>query len=115
MDTASAFARGNSSRGKEEMVFDWCKAATLIKESGCKTASAGLSEDWEWTGGQIFDEGKPYSEDYIFLASTWATPELELDGEIIPCFKMQSEIPNWGSGTKWPKEAIKILNKENKC
>ena len=33
------------------MVFDWNKAAQIIKERGATNASAGLSGDWEYTGG----------------------------------------------------------------
>jgi hypothetical protein len=112
MDTMQAFARGAASRGKELMVFDWDKAATLIKEKGVKEASAGLCGDWEWTGGPILADGKPVPREdtYTYLASTWATPELELDGEdLIDCYKMQSETDDWDEDTYWPESALKIL------
>ena len=91
MDTMKAFGMGDTNRGKEEMVFDWIRAAEIIKEKGAKTASAGLQGDWEYTGGEIFSEGKPIPEEdtYVYLASTWATPELDIEGEIIPCYKMK--------------------------
>lgn len=122
MDTAQAFMMGEINRGKELKVFDWLKAAEIIKERGAKEASAGLSGDWEYTGGEIFAKGKPVdsADTYTFLASTWATPELEVDGEIINCYMMESEMLNlhdkgiikdmWGSGTYWPQEALDILN-----
>lgn len=93
------------------MVFDWVQAAQIIKERGAKTASAGLSGDWEWTGGKILADGKPIPKDetYTYLASTWAPPELEVDGEIIDCYRMASETPGWGSDTYWPDEALAIL------
>lgn len=111
MDTMTAFAMGEVNRGKELMVFDWEKAARLIKERNAREASAGLSGDWEYTGGDILQDGKPIprEETYTYLASTWATPELEIDGEIIPCYRMQSETPNWDSDTFWPEEARNIL------
>ena len=109
MDSSIAFAMGQANRGKELMVFDWDKAAKRIKETGCTTASAGLSGDWEWTGGEIFTEGRPNLEDYTYLASTWATPELEIDGETEDCFRMQSATPGWDANTKWPESAIQIL------
>lgn len=115
MNTMMAFAMGEANRHKELMVFDWDKAARLIKESGCTEASAGLRGDWEWTGGVIFEYGKPTSEHYTFLASTWAKPELDIDGGgIHECYKMQSETPGWDSETKWPESAIKILNSAEK-
>jgi len=112
METMKAFMIGEANKGKELMVFDWNKAAKLIKEKNAKNASAELQSDWEYTGGEIFTDGKPNMDDYTYLASTWATPEIEIDGEIQDCFIMQSESPNgeWDSDTKWPKSAIKILN-----
>ena len=124
MNTAQAFMMGEINRGKELMVFDWLKAAEIIKKSGVKEASAGLSGDWEYTGGEIFANGKPVDEKdtYTFLSSTWATPELEVDGEIIECYMMQLEMLDlhergiiaglWGAETYWPQEALDILNGE---
>lgn len=112
MDNAIAFKMGEANRHKELMVFDWDKAAKLIKESDAQYACAGLRSDWEWTGGVIFNENKPVFDDDTYLASTWAVPELELNGEIIECYKMQSETPNWDSDTKWPESALNILKEE---
>ena len=112
MDSFSAFAMGEANRGKEEMVFDWDRAAEIIKERNAQTASAGLSGDWEWTGGEILRGGAPVPKDetYTYLASTWATPELEVDGEVIDCFKMESETPGWNSDTYWPESALAKLS-----
>ena len=109
MDTLKAFAMGEANRGKEQMVFDWDKAAKRITEVHPESASAGLRGDWEWTGGEIYRDGEPVRSEYTYLASTWATPELEMDGDVEPCYRMQSEVPNWDSGTKWPDSALKIL------
>ena len=109
MDTMEAFAMGNANRNKELMVFDWHKATKLIKERNATEASAGLSGDWEWTGGNIFSDGKPDTESYTYLASTWATPEIEIDGEVIDCFIMQNESHGWGCDTKWPESALALL------
>lgn len=111
MDSFSAFARGEASRDKPLMVFDWHKAAKLIKENKPKTASAGLESDWEWTGGEIYSNGEIIMSDYTYLSSTWATPQLDMDGEITPCWLYQNDCPeNWDSGTKWPESAQQILN-----
>lgn len=109
MDTMSAFAMGEANRDKPVKVFDWDKAAQIIKDRGCKNASAGLRGDWEYTGGDILEDGAIPNYHYTYLASTWATPELEVDGEIIDCYKMQSETEGWDSGTFWPESARKIL------
>ena len=110
MNTLDAFAMGEANRGKELMVFDWDKAARIIKERKAESAAAGLRGDWEYTGGVIFEDGKPCKDDYTYLASTWAAPELSVDGDVIPCYNMQSEVPRWGYNTKWPKSALDILN-----
>lgn len=110
MDSLAAFARGLANRGRPLMVFDWDKAAQLIRERKACHASAGLSGDWGATGGDILRDGKPYSDDYIYLASTWATPELEIDDWRVDCYRMQSDTPGWNEKTSWPQSALDILN-----
>ena len=112
MRTEQAFRKGVENQGKESMVFDWIKAAKLIKKASCQYAEAGLQSDWEWTGGTIFEDGKPMPKDdtYTYLASTWAIPEIEINGVKSDCFKMASELPGWDAKTYWPKEALEILN-----
>lgn len=111
MDTIEAFAKGSANRYSPLMVFDWIKAATIIKENPSKPAAAGLSGDWEYTGGAIYRDGKPVpqEETYTYLASTWAVPELHFDDRMIECYKMQTDTPQWGPDTYWPKEALEIL------
>jgi len=113
MDSMLAVAMGEANRGEALMVFDWDKAARIIKQRGATSASAGLSGDWEYTGGEIFSAGKPNTVGYTYLASTWATPELNIDGDIIDCFIMESEVPEeWGKDfpeIKWPESALKEL------
>lgn len=114
MDTISAFKKGMASFGKEAMVFDWDKAATLIIEHKGKHVSAGLHDDWEYTGGEILKDGRmiPQEDTYTYLASTWATPEINIDGIIYECYKMESEVPEWDSDTYWPEEARnKLISK----
>ena len=94
-------------------VFDWDKAARIIKEQGITEADAGLSEDFGNTGGTILENGKPIIESYTYLASTWATPVLvtsDLDDGLteIPCYIMQSQT-EWNAKTKWPQSALNIL------
>lgn len=116
MDTASAFVYGSIYRDSPSRVFDWVKAASLIRDryivGNLKVASAGLRDDWEYTGGEIFKDGSlvPEEETYTFLASTWAIPELSLDGDIFECWVWKKDSPGWGSDTYWPEEALKILN-----
>lgn len=111
MDSFSAFARGMANRGREERVFDWDKAARLMFEHKAENADAGLEEDWSCTGGPILRDGIPVprSDTYTYLASTWATPTLTIDGETHECWRMKSDTPGWGSDTYWPESALAIL------
>lgn len=112
MNSIAAFAMGEATRGNEQKVFDWDKAARLIKERKPEYADAFLAMDREWTGGCIYEDGEPFYNAYTYLASTWAIPTIDMDGEEIPCYKMQHEVPDWNSDTKWPESALKILKEE---
>jgi hypothetical protein len=114
MDTFSAMLLAQASRGNEMKVFDWAKAARRIKEVKPLRAEAGLSGDWEYTGGIIYQNGAPIPKDqtYTYLASTWATPQLEMDGETESCYVMMSQANGWDESTYWPQEALDILNND---
>lgn len=110
-----AFANGEANRSKELMVFDWGKAVDLINENRYKNCGAGLESDFEWTAGNILSDGKPVIDDYAYLASTWATPQLIVysdNGEYIldeiDCFVMQSQT-SWDADTKFPEDQQKRL------
>lgn len=93
-------------------VFDWDKAAALIKEHGCTEADAGLMEDWFWTATTILEDGKPERNEFGYLASTWATPVLNIGDAYYECYKRQEDAPDWDAHTSWPESALKILNEE---
>lgn len=93
-------------------VFDWDKAARIIKESGCTDADAGLLEDWFWTAGTIFADGEPDRSGYCYLASYWATPAIQIGDVYHQCYKQEEEAPEWDEHTVWPESALKILNGE---
>lgn len=109
MDTLSAFAKGEANRNKDLKVFDWDKAAKIIKEGNHKNASAGLAEDLNYTCGDILINGEIPSDGYTYLASTWATPVLIIDDDEFYCYKMQSETDGWNSDTFWPDSAREIM------
>ncbi len=117
VDTLSAFAMGEANRGKPQRVFDWVKAAELIRERRPAAAEAGLEGDWEYTGGVIYRGGAPVHDEYTYLASTWATPQLMLLGcesggdDTVDCWRWRDET-DWHSGTKWPAEALAVLGHE---
>ena len=116
MDTLRAFSMGYASRGGPLMVFDWHEAARRIAAAQAVAASAGLSGDWECTGGDILKDSKPVprTQTYVYLASTWATPELDIGNGPEPCFIMKSDSPfgEWDAETYWPQSALDILTRE---
>jgi hypothetical protein len=91
-------------------VFDWDQAARRIAEQRPSEASAGLRDDWEYTGGVIYADGAPVEseETYTYLASTWAVPDLELDGVAEACWIWEDQT-EWDAKTYWPESARKIL------
>ncbi len=104
--------RGEANRHREMMIFDWDRAAEIIRDSREMEASAGLSGDWEYTGGTILREGVPLApeETYVFLGSTWAQPQLLVGGKLVECWRLQGETPEWDEHTYWPESAKQILN-----
>ena len=97
---------------KDMMVFDWDKAARLIAERKPQIAMAGMRGDWKNTGGMIYEDGKLITDKYTYLASSWAIPELDMDGETVACFRFASQTPMWHAHTKWPKSAVEIYYRE---
>lgn len=94
-------------------VFDWHKAVRIIKKYNIKNASAGLAEDWSYTGDVILKNGKPITTDddtYTYLASVWATPVLLIEGtnEGIECWCWDDHC-EWSAETNWPESALKLF------
>lgn len=114
MDTLTAIGRAIAAKDKEQMVFDWEKAARIIKEQGAQEAEAGLAGDMEYTGGRILSNGvpTPAEETYVYLSSNHAKPLLVIGADAIECFKLESQTPGWDAHTYWPPEALAILNEE---
>lgn len=112
METIMAFAMGELHRHDPLMVFDWDKAARILVERNPDEALAGLQDDYEYTAGVIWRKGMPVRNEYTYLASTWAHPMLIIGDEEIECWRYKSEAPDWGSETKWPQSALRIVEKE---
>ena len=118
MDSFSATMMGIANHNRPiKKVFDWDKAARLIKQHQPRFASAGLSEDWSCTGGTIYADGRVIGIDekdnddfatYTYLSSTWATPTLRMDGVEYQCYVMENNT-EWEYDTKWPQSALDIL------
>ena len=112
MRTELAFAMGELHRNDPLMVFDWDKAARILAARNPDEALAGLQDDYEYTAGVIWRNGRPVRNEYTYLASTWAHPMLIIDDEEIECWRYKGEVPEWGSGTKWPQSALRIAGKD---
>jgi len=110
MDCMQAFAMGEANRGQPQKVFDWLKAAQYIVDHKTEYAQAGLIEDFAWTGGPIWKDGKPVPRDdtYTYLASTWATPVLLADDKEIECWIWEFDT-EWSEDTYWPPEALAVI------
>jgi hypothetical protein len=106
MKTSQAIVRAAINKDKPLMVFDWVKAAKIIKEKKPKVATAGLLDDEEWTAGIIYKDGKIVTDEYTHLSSTWATPVLIIKDKKIPCYTFDTK---WDHDTKWPEEAVREL------
>lgn len=110
MDTTMIAMLGMANRGNEPRVFDWYKAAEIIRDRQPDMAVAGLMEDMGCTADIIWDDDKPVNGGYTYLSSVWATPVIVLDNEImIECWKFQSEVPEWNEYTVWPDSALAIV------
>lgn len=107
----------NRALGKPQMAFDWDKAAEIIKERLKEhpdlIAEAGLQDDWNYTGGVIFEDGKPTDENYTYLESNWAKPTLILswDGEEQEEIVLETEAnERFHSKSKWDDISLEILD-----
>jgi hypothetical protein len=101
-------------QGRPMRGVDWLKCAKIIKERKPDIVVAGLKEDWGSTccvvyeGGEIVDTMRTGC-----LESTWATPVIEVDGEIIECSVnlCDRSRKDW-SGKEygyWPDFAVEVL------
>lgn len=109
MNTEAAIRMGIAYRGKPERVFDWNKAARIIRERRPHAAYAGLAEDLADTFSVIYVDGEPLEDGSGYLASTWATPQLYLDGDSVDCWIWEHET-EWDADTRWPQSALDILS-----
>lgn len=102
----SAKASAARAAGNPLKVFDWVRAAALLRDSGAANAQAGLEEDWGHTSDTIWRDGNPAVDARAFLASLWATPLLRIGNARYECATVN---PNWDADTVWPPEALAIL------
>jgi hypothetical protein len=105
-----------SLKGETQKSFDWNKAATIIKNKLIEypnlVAEAGLQNDWDYTGGIIFEKGNPQSNNYTYLSSNWSIPTLIIsndDKEILEIECWTTENDRFRSDSKWDEISLTIL------
>ena len=107
--------RAESAKNDKPKIFDWDKAAAIIKaklkEDPNIVAEAGLEGDWSYTGGCIFSEGKPVNDSYTYLYSRWAIPTLVInDSESFECYT--DDNSRFDEKSKWDEVSLAILNND---
>ena len=111
------FLINNAKKGNIYNAFDWDKAAAIIREKvkvhPDLRAEAGLQQDWEYTGGIIFEDGEPITDGGTYLQSNWAIPTMILswdneEQEEIPCFTEGNA--RFNANTTWDEISLAILN-----
>jgi hypothetical protein len=109
LNTHSKAAMAETRKDGREMVFDWEKAARVIVERRATAAAAYLGNDYRATWRPILSEGRPADTEFIWLASAWGIPTLEINGETaVPCWRWTDET-SWDGSTYWPAAALAIL------
>ena len=87
MDTLSAGIMGMMNRNREQMVFDWDRAAEIVREAHKRfkdvdpdfSVEVALNGDEGNTCGTMYEDGKPNINDgHAYLASTWSRPKLTI-------------------------------------
>ena len=98
-------------------VFDWEKAAKIIRNLNPDVCvSAGIRGN-DGTIDSIFENGKPVTDGIAYLESWCGTPVLIIvddhyDVEI-PCYIFKNECEyDWDGQTLWPQMALDILNSD---
>ena len=83
--------------------LNWAKAEKICLEHPEAHIKAGLLEDWDCTSGDIFRCGR-WVKDDVYTCSFWATPVLEVDGELVECWshrRSSKSVPKW-----WGRAAV---------
>lgn len=79
--------------------MDWNKVKEIIETHKNAVIYAGLREDWNNTSGLIYARGD-YYDGYVYGASRWATPIVDVDGVEIECWTTD-ETPEGSGKPDW--------------
>lgn len=111
MDPFDIFVNGLRHEKNERRVFDWNKAAQILRDRKTLTCKACIIEDYDETVGSILIDGEPALDfKFPYLSSCYGTPCIVFeDCDFVPCWIPQSESPDWTGYTYWPESARCIL------
>lgn len=93
--------------------MDWDKVQKIVNENPNSVIYAGLMEDWNNTSGLIFAKGN-YYRGYVYGASVWATPIVDVDGEEIECWTYK-ETPYGSNRPDWWGNGQELLDEYDFC
>ncbi len=90
MDIIQAIAKAKQ-RKRKTKYYDYRKAAKLLIKNNVKKAALGMKEDWDWTADEItIAKLKKFRNKRTKICgingSIWATPSIEIDGAMLPCW-----------------------------
>ena len=95
-----------------KMVFDWEKAAEVLRERQPVAASVSFIGKHERTEPVlIYRDGEPTPDPRTFCPyDAFDKPTLLIDGDEIECFRLENTITTWAIDEYWPESARRILN-----
>ena len=92
--------------------LDFEKAEQICLSHPDSTVVAGLMEDWGYTSGIIFKDGKWYDGGVLYAQSFWATPIVDVDGEEIECWThvptVETGVPKWWGRGETVGKALRL-------
>lgn len=92
--------------GRTPRTLDWVKLVEIIAERQPESVCVGMSEDWFWTGKEVYVKGEPLKVASV-TTSNWATPVVRInDDEEIECWR---EVTQGEDPIDWPDEAVAML------
>ena len=96
--------------------LDWQKLERFIEERKPVEVSAGLLDDWFWTGATVYKDGEWQDRDAAYVTSYWATPGFKAEmsnGDIIEIVASTEETAEQAAKreekAKKTREAIKEM------
>lgn len=91
-------------------VLDWMAALYYISKANGKSVYAGLSEDWDYTCGVIYENGRLVRDERVFIVARESTPCVAIgsrNSERIPCWRTTHDRLTTGAPDWWNNDITK--------